>query len=93
MLAHPLLAPALADRVRSHEGYPRLDRGYESSVPGLHIVGALSAKSQGPVMRFVSGTWATGPAVAHHLAERRAPVHAPSTESHIAVADVRQPAS
>ena len=29
--------------------------GFESSVPGLHFVGAFAAASFGPVMRFVSG--------------------------------------
>jgi lysine/ornithine N-monooxygenase len=65
--AHPLLAPGLAARIRARDGYPVLGLGYESSVPGLHFVGALSAVSLGPVMRFVSGTWATGPAVARAI--------------------------
>jgi FAD-dependent urate hydroxylase len=37
-------------------GYPRLDAGLESSIPGLHFVGASAAYSFGPLMRFVSGT-------------------------------------
>jgi thioredoxin reductase len=90
--AHPLLATELAARVRARDGYPRLDRGYESSVPGLHFVGALAAKSQGPVMRFVSGTWLTAPAVARRVVARHQPRRA-TAESHIAVADARQPAS
>jgi hypothetical protein len=69
--AHPLLSDALRAGLRTRAGYPLLRRGYESSVPGLHFVGALSAVSHGPVMRFVSGTWATGPAVARAVAPRR----------------------
>jgi lysine/ornithine N-monooxygenase len=49
-------------------GYPVLGRGLESSVPGLHIVGAPAARSFGPIMRFVSGSWYAGRAVARALA-------------------------
>jgi len=55
-----LLAPALARGLRVVEGYPVLERGFESSIAGLHFIGAPSAKSFGPVMRFVSGTRFTG---------------------------------
>jgi cation diffusion facilitator CzcD-associated flavoprotein CzcO len=37
-------------------GYPRLAAGFETSVPGLHIVGAPAAWSFGPLMRFVAGS-------------------------------------
>ncbi len=37
-------------------GYPRLNAGFESSVPGLHFLGASAAESFGPLMRFVAGT-------------------------------------
>ena len=33
-----------------------LDDGFESSVRGLHFVGAPAAWSFGPLMRFVAGT-------------------------------------
>jgi len=36
-------------------GYPRLDHGFQTTVPGLHIVGAPAAWSMGPLMRFVAG--------------------------------------
>jgi hypothetical protein len=45
-------------------GYPLLRPGMESSVPGLHFVGAPAAWSFGPIMRFVSGGWYTGRALA-----------------------------
>jgi hypothetical protein len=38
------------------DGYPVLSRGFETSVPGLHIVGAPAARSFGPIMRFVYGS-------------------------------------
>ena len=50
--------------VRRVRGYPVLGRGLETSVPGLHIVGAPAAWSFGPIMRFVSGSWYAGSAVA-----------------------------
>jgi hypothetical protein len=57
--------------VRTRAGAPVLGAGFESSVPGLHFVGAFSAASFGPVMRFVSGTPFTGRALARHLAPTR----------------------
>jgi hypothetical protein len=60
---YPFLAPALLARVRRVNGYPLLRPGMESSVPGLHFVGAPAAWSFGPIMRFVSGSWYTGRAL------------------------------
>jgi hypothetical protein len=57
----------LAD-VRRVDGYPVLSRGLECSVRGLHFVGAPAAWSFGPIMRFVSGSWYAGRAVAHEIA-------------------------
>jgi FAD-dependent urate hydroxylase len=68
---HPLLAGDLLARVRTRDGAADLGRGFESSVPGLHFVGAFSAASFGPVMRFVSGTPFTGRALAAHVAGMR----------------------
>lgn len=50
--------------LRSAEGYPVLRRGLESSVPGLHFVGAPASWSFGPILRFVSGSWYAGRSVA-----------------------------
>ncbi len=46
----------LAQSLRRIDGYPVLKPGLESSVPGLHFLGAPAAWSFGPLMRFVSGT-------------------------------------
>jgi hypothetical protein len=54
-------------------GYPRLGPGFETSAPGLHVVGAPSAWSYGPLMRFVAGTPFTGRTIARALAGSRAP--------------------
>jgi cation diffusion facilitator CzcD-associated flavoprotein CzcO len=42
--------------VRRVDGFPCLSRGLESSVAGLHFLGAPAAWSFGPLMRFVAGT-------------------------------------
>jgi thioredoxin reductase len=54
---YPFLDPALALRISTVDGYPVLKPGMETSVPGLHILGAPAARSFGPIMRFVSGGW------------------------------------
>jgi hypothetical protein len=53
---YAFLAPELVRSVRCTDGYPQLTAGFESSVPGLHFLGAPAAWSFGPLMRFVSGT-------------------------------------
>ncbi len=54
--AYPFLTPELIRSLRLFEGYPELTSGFESSVPGLHFLGAPAAWSFGPLARFVSGT-------------------------------------
>jgi FAD-dependent urate hydroxylase len=58
---YPFLSPALLERLEVRGGYPVLGRGFESSVPGLHFLGAPAAWSFGPLMRFVAGTTFAGP--------------------------------
>jgi hypothetical protein len=65
------LAPELVQKVRCVEGYPELGAGFESSVPGLHFLGAPAARSFGPLMRFVSGTWYAAPTLTRSMATRR----------------------
>jgi cation diffusion facilitator CzcD-associated flavoprotein CzcO len=62
----PFLAE-LADSLRLVSGSPRLGRGFESSVPGLHFVGAVATESFGPIMRFVAGTGYAARAVTARL--------------------------
>jgi thioredoxin reductase len=50
------LPPALREAIRTADGYPVLNQGLESSVPGLYFVGATAARSFGPLCRFVAGT-------------------------------------
>jgi len=53
---YPFLTPELLRDLDRIAGYPRLTAGFESSVPGLHFLGAPAAESFGPLMRFVAGT-------------------------------------
>jgi len=64
---YPFLTTALMARIRRAGGYPLLRHGMESSVPGLHFVGAPAAWSFGPIMRFVSGGWYTSRALARAI--------------------------
>jgi thioredoxin reductase len=65
---YPFLAPGLRAGVRMAGGFPVLGRGLETSVPGLHVAGAPAAWSFGPIMRFVSGSWYAGRAIARAIA-------------------------
>jgi cation diffusion facilitator CzcD-associated flavoprotein CzcO len=53
---YPFLAESLLRTLRVEDGYPVLSRGLESSVRGLHFLGAPAARSFGPLCRFVAGT-------------------------------------
>ena len=50
-----IIAPALLNEIAASDGAPHLVKGMESSVPGLHFVGATAVHSFGPLMRFVWG--------------------------------------
>jgi glycine/D-amino acid oxidase-like deaminating enzyme len=50
------LGPAALARLRCVNDHPVLDAGFQSSIPGLHFVGAPAMQSFGPLVRFVSGT-------------------------------------
>lgn len=68
---YTFLAPDLLSSVQRVAGFPVLHAGLESSVPGLHFVGAPASLSFGPVMRFVVGTWYAGSATADRVLRRR----------------------
>jgi hypothetical protein len=71
---YPFLDPELLAHLRLSEGSPVLRRGLESSVPGLHFLGAPAAESFGPTMRFVVGTAYTAPALTQHVLGQRLPL-------------------
>jgi hypothetical protein len=53
---YDFLGPELLRTLKVDDGYPRLTLGLESSIQGLHFMGAPAARSFGPLTRFVSGT-------------------------------------
>jgi len=67
------LDESLLRKIRAVEGRPVLGAGLESSVPGLHFVGASASPTFGPVMRFVAGTWAAARAVTREIVGPPAP--------------------
>jgi hypothetical protein len=62
------LEPHLLHDIDRVDGFPKLGRGFESSVPGLHFVGASAAWSFGPLARFVAGAGYAARAVSSRLA-------------------------
>jgi hypothetical protein len=67
-----VLDPELLRPLRRLNGAPWLGPGLESSVPGLHFVGAAAAESFGPLMRFVAGSGYAARAVTRRIAHERA---------------------
>lgn len=57
----------LVRQIDCRNGYPLLNAGFETSVRGLHIVGAPAARQFGPLMRFVAGSDFAGRSVARGL--------------------------
>jgi thioredoxin reductase len=68
---YPFLAPELLQSIQRFNGYPRLKQGLETSVPGLHILGAPAAWSLGPLMQFVSGTHYASSALVRVIAKKK----------------------
>jgi len=62
----------LSDELRSGiaevSGLPILSRNFQTSVPGLYLVGPAAAFSFGPMLRFVLGARYTARRLARHLA-------------------------
>jgi FAD-dependent urate hydroxylase len=73
---YPFLGRELVAGVEQVNGYPRLRRGFESSVPGLHFMGAPAAYSYGPLMRFVAGSPYAGKELIRGLKRRLRPATA-----------------
>jgi hypothetical protein len=65
---YAFLDPLLVREIDQFNGYPRLKSGLESSVPGLHFLGAPAAWSFGPLARFVSGTYYSAQALTRVVA-------------------------
>ena len=61
------LAPILPRIATLADGIPALDRAFQTSLAGIHIVGCLSAASFGPSMRFIYGTNTAAPQIARAI--------------------------
>jgi FAD-dependent urate hydroxylase len=62
------LDPALRQSIlREIGGIPALDAHFETSIPGLFIVGIASAPVFGPIMRFMYGAKHVGPVITGRL--------------------------
>jgi FAD-dependent urate hydroxylase len=66
---YPFLSQDLQSAIRCVDGFPRLSGSYESSVEGLHFIGAPAAAAMGPGMRFVSHSGLAAEAVARGVSE------------------------
>lgn len=53
---YEFLPSELVQEIERFDGYPKLERGFRCSVPGMHFVGATAARSFGPLLYFVAGT-------------------------------------
>jgi cation diffusion facilitator CzcD-associated flavoprotein CzcO len=53
---YSFLTPEISRALHLVNGFPKLDRHFQSSVPGLQFLGAPAAGTFGPLMYFVSGT-------------------------------------
>lgn len=60
--------PALRQKVVTQDGSPVQTSSFESSVPHLYFVGALSGFTFGPICRFVAGSGAAAHQIAQHVA-------------------------
>jgi cation diffusion facilitator CzcD-associated flavoprotein CzcO len=69
-----LFGPEMLRAIRRVDGSPRLRGGFESSVPGLHFLGANAVKSYGPLMRFIAGSGYAARLLTREIAGGRVPV-------------------
>lgn len=67
----PFLSRELRSQIRSVNDTPVLSTKFESSIPGLHFVGASSANSFGPLVRFAYGARFTARRMSRHLEATR----------------------
>ncbi len=63
----------LLQAVRTENGHPILNGGFESSLPGLFFVGATAAHSFGPLCRFVAGTQYTAGTLGRYAKKKPTP--------------------
>jgi thioredoxin reductase len=64
---YSFLSPRILQGLETVDGYPRVDSGFETSLPGLHFLGAPAAWSFGPLVRFIAGTEFTSRALTRRI--------------------------
>ena len=88
---YDFLAPKLAGSISRFQGYPRLTHGFETSVAGLHILGAPAVWSFGPLMQFVVGTHYSSRTLLQYVAGRVVGNHARVGERLVAELELSRP--
>jgi hypothetical protein len=68
---YDFLPPELTRDIKQFDGYPKLARGFRSSVPGLHFIGATAARTFGPLLYFVAGTEFASRELVSHISKDR----------------------
>jgi cation diffusion facilitator CzcD-associated flavoprotein CzcO len=66
----PFFDAGIKAAVKVEEGYPALNRYFESSMPGLYFVGLPAAHTFGPAQRFALGAKFATPRVTSHLVRK-----------------------
>ncbi len=65
-----ILDPRLRSRIARHADSPVLSGGFESSVDGLHFIGASAVASFGPLLRFIAGAGFAARRIARAVRDR-----------------------
>jgi len=68
---YDFLSPEVVKGIRRVNGYPILQPGLETSLKGLHILGAPAVWSFGPLMQFVSGARYASRSLTRHIVENK----------------------
>ena len=82
---YSFLSPQILTGIECVEGYPLLRSGLETTIPGLHILGAPAARSFGPILQFVSGTRYASPALQRCIARAKPAAYARSSPAPVEV--------
>ncbi len=70
---YAFLSPGIVSSLKTLNGFPLLQEGMETSVPGLHILGAPGIWTFGPLLQFVSGTHYACESLARVVARNHSP--------------------
>ena len=63
----PFLNQDMRARIEHVQHTPKLSDYFESSIPGLYMIGPVAANTFGPLMRFMVGSEYVAPRLAPHL--------------------------